>query len=160
MSRVKFNANTEYAYLQNFKVLQSTSPFLPSQFSANNIPHRLILLHNIICAQMHRNYICRITFQPSIQLPFIRNVDSEETRVAFVVAVVGRVATVVFGFAAADEVDGGRVEGRGLEALPEFGAPADYFGYGVAEGHVADWGVGGLGGCRREQAGEGEEGGE
>jgi hypothetical protein len=26
MSRVKFNANTEYAYLQNFKVLQSTSP--------------------------------------------------------------------------------------------------------------------------------------
>lgn len=26
MSRVKFNANTEYAYLQNFKVLQSASP--------------------------------------------------------------------------------------------------------------------------------------
>lgn len=25
MSRVKFNANTEYAYLQNFKILQSTS---------------------------------------------------------------------------------------------------------------------------------------
>lgn len=25
MSRVKFNVNTEYAYLQNFKVLQSTS---------------------------------------------------------------------------------------------------------------------------------------
>lgn len=25
MSRVKFNANTEYQYLQNFKVLQSTS---------------------------------------------------------------------------------------------------------------------------------------
>lgn len=23
MSRVKFNANTEYAYLQNFKILQS-----------------------------------------------------------------------------------------------------------------------------------------
>ena len=36
MSRVKFNANTEYAYLQNFKVLQSTSPFSPSRFSANN----------------------------------------------------------------------------------------------------------------------------
>lgn len=31
MSRVKFNANTEYAYLQNFKVLQSMppSPYLP-----------------------------------------------------------------------------------------------------------------------------------
>jgi hypothetical protein len=26
MSRVKFNANTEYAYLQNFKILQSTYP--------------------------------------------------------------------------------------------------------------------------------------
>lgn len=26
MSRVKFNANTEYAYLQNFKILQSASP--------------------------------------------------------------------------------------------------------------------------------------
>lgn len=24
MSRVKFNVNTEYAYLQNFKILQST----------------------------------------------------------------------------------------------------------------------------------------
>ena len=27
MARVKFNANTEYAYLQNFKVLQSMSPY-------------------------------------------------------------------------------------------------------------------------------------
>lgn len=25
MSRVKFNVNTEYAYLQNFKILQSAS---------------------------------------------------------------------------------------------------------------------------------------
>lgn len=25
MSRVKFNVNTEYAYLQNFKILQSMS---------------------------------------------------------------------------------------------------------------------------------------
>lgn len=30
MSRVKFNVNTEYAYLQNFKVLQSTSPTVGS----------------------------------------------------------------------------------------------------------------------------------
>jgi len=126
----------------------------------DNIRNRLILLHNIIRAQMHRNHIRRITFQPPIQLPFIRNIDSEETRVAFVVAVIGRVAAVVFGLAAADKVYGGGVEGRGLEKMVEFGAPADYFGYGVAEGHVADWGVGGLGGCRREQAGEGEEGGE
>lgn len=29
MSRVKFNVNTEYAYLQNFKVLQSMPPSVP-----------------------------------------------------------------------------------------------------------------------------------
>lgn len=29
MSRVKFNVNTEYAYLQNFKILQSTYFILP-----------------------------------------------------------------------------------------------------------------------------------
>ena len=28
MSRVKFNVNTEYAYLQNFKILQSANPSL------------------------------------------------------------------------------------------------------------------------------------
>src|ERR1051325_6406057 len=35
MSRVKFNANTEYAYLQNFKVLQSMS-LLSTQSAAAN----------------------------------------------------------------------------------------------------------------------------
>ena len=30
MSRVKFNVNTEYAYLQNFKILQSASLYLLS----------------------------------------------------------------------------------------------------------------------------------
>jgi len=109
---------------------------------------------------MHRNHIRRIAFQPPIQLALVCDINGEETRVAFVVAVVGRVRAVVFGFAAADEVDGGGVEGRGLEALPEFGAPTDYFCYGVAEGHVADCGVGGLGGCRREETSEGQEGGE
>lgn len=29
MSRVKFNVNTEYAYLQNFKILQSMTPHGP-----------------------------------------------------------------------------------------------------------------------------------
>ena len=109
---------------------------------------------------MHRNHIRRIAFQPPIQLALVCDINGEETRVAFVVAVVGRVRAVVFGFAAADEVDGGGVEGGGLEALPELGAPADYLGYGVAEGHVADWGVGGLGGCEREEGTEGEDGGE
>lgn len=28
MARVKFNVNTEYAYLQNFKILQSTIPLI------------------------------------------------------------------------------------------------------------------------------------
>lgn len=40
MSKVKFNVNTEYAYLQNFKVLQSTIytsllPALKSMDSTN-----------------------------------------------------------------------------------------------------------------------------
>lgn len=109
---------------------------------------------------MHRNHIRGIRLQPPIQLPFIRDIDSKETRVAFVVAIVGRVAAVIFGFAAADKVHGGGVERGGLETLPEFGAPADYLGYAVAEGHVADCGVGGLGGGRCEEGGEGEEGGE
>lgn len=30
MSRVKFNVNTEYAYLQNFKILQSRDPGSPA----------------------------------------------------------------------------------------------------------------------------------
>lgn len=34
MGRVKFNVNTEYAYLQNFKILQSTSYLCPSPPSA------------------------------------------------------------------------------------------------------------------------------
>lgn len=33
MSRVKFNVNTEYAYLQNFKILQSTSLHPPHHFT-------------------------------------------------------------------------------------------------------------------------------
>jgi hypothetical protein len=37
MARVKFNANTEYAYLQNFKILQSTSlaPMMGPRCSAH-----------------------------------------------------------------------------------------------------------------------------
>lgn len=47
MSRVKFNVNAEYAYLQNFKVLQSKSPLaatprLPLPTFAVPMP----LLHN------------------------------------------------------------------------------------------------------------------
>lgn len=35
MSRVKFNVNTEYAYLQNFKILQSNSLSLPTHLSTH-----------------------------------------------------------------------------------------------------------------------------
>lgn len=38
MSRVKFNVNTEYAYIQNFKVLQSQSPPTPLLPSSLDIP--------------------------------------------------------------------------------------------------------------------------
>lgn len=44
MSRVKFNVNTEYAYLQNFKILQSTiSTPRPSPSPANKILTNLSL---------------------------------------------------------------------------------------------------------------------
>ena len=36
MSRVKFNVNTEYAYLQNFKILQSIWVNLAEQLSVSN----------------------------------------------------------------------------------------------------------------------------
>lgn len=48
MSRVKFNANTEYAYIQNFKVLQSES--LPSSFEvtvSNYLPLDTFTRHHI-----------------------------------------------------------------------------------------------------------------
>jgi hypothetical protein len=35
MARVKFNANTEYAYLQNFKILQSTWPTRSTNITPN-----------------------------------------------------------------------------------------------------------------------------
>ena len=48
MSRVKFNVNTEYAYLQNFKILQSTkSTPRPMPSPANKI------LTNLCCRLLH-----------------------------------------------------------------------------------------------------------
>lgn len=46
MGRVKFNVNTEYAYLQNFKILQSMyqrrllMPISPSLYSSSKMPSR------------------------------------------------------------------------------------------------------------------------
>jgi hypothetical protein len=62
--------------------------------------------------------------------------------VALVVPVVLGVPAVVLGFAGADPVDGGPF--GALEFLPKFGAPADYLGDAVAEGHVANCSVGRL----------------
>lgn len=101
---------------------------------------------------MHGNQVCRVLFEPAVELVFVCDVDGEEARVAFVVAVVFGVfaAGLVFVFAAADEVYGGEV--GGLQFVPEFGAPADDFRDAVAKGHVADWC--GLGGGEGEDEGE------
>jgi len=45
MSRVKFNANTEYAYLQNFKVLQSASPLPPPPPAPRHSPPLTLARH-------------------------------------------------------------------------------------------------------------------
>jgi hypothetical protein len=45
MSRVKFNANTEYAYLQNFKILQSTSMHQPNPKPKPFVGHVVILIN-------------------------------------------------------------------------------------------------------------------
>lgn len=68
----------------------------------------------------------------------------------FIVAIVLGVFAIVLGFPAADEVCAGVL--GGLQLFPEFGAPADDFCDGIAEGHVPEGGIC-LGG------GEGEEGG-
>jgi len=49
MARVKFNVNTEYAYIQNFKILQSTSYccYLAAAVQAN-LPFRRRLLHKTL----------------------------------------------------------------------------------------------------------------
>lgn len=54
---------------------------------------------------------------------------------SLIVAVVLGVAAVVLGFPGADEIDCGPF--GGLQLVPEFRAPADDFGYGVTERHVA-----------------------
>lgn len=48
MQRVKFNVNTEYAYIQNFKVLQSQY-FLPSTDTTRRIPSSPYLHHESSC---------------------------------------------------------------------------------------------------------------
>jgi RP/EB family microtubule-associated protein len=48
MSRVKFNVNTEYAYIQNFKILQSSSPSsLNSHDAPNSQPLDIFVRHQI-----------------------------------------------------------------------------------------------------------------
>jgi hypothetical protein len=103
---------------------------------------------------MHSHHIRGVRLQPSLQLISVRDVDGQEAAVALVVTVVFGVAAVVFCFTGADEIDAGPF--GGLQLLPEFGAPANDFGDAVAKGHVADGGVGGLGGGCGQEGGEGE----
>lgn len=42
MSRVKFNVNTEYAYIQNFKILQSRTEWLRKQVAFGLTADRLL----------------------------------------------------------------------------------------------------------------------
>lgn len=56
MSRVKFNVNTEYAYIQNFKILQSewplSDPDTMPQLSFS--PFRPTSLHKLVLTNIHR----------------------------------------------------------------------------------------------------------
>lgn len=123
-------------------------PHSPHQLGKRsyNIRSRLALLHDIIRPKMHRHDIRRVPRQPAIQLILVRNIDGQEPRVALVVAVVLCVAAVVFRLARPHKVDGlAGPFGHRLQLVPEHGAPADDFGDGVAEGHVAQRGGGVLG---------------
>lgn len=100
---------------------------------------------------MHRNHIGGILSQPALQLVLVRDIDGLEARMAFAVAVVPVVAAVEVGTDGTDEVHVGEL--GGLEALPEFGAPALDLGYRVAKGHVAE-GLGGLGKRGAREKGE------
>ncbi|KAL8771993.1 MAG: hypothetical protein Q9209_002658 [Squamulea sp. 1 TL-2023] len=53
MSRVKFNVNTEYAYLQNFKILQTSSA--PSDCFAKHQIDRLVPVESLIKCKMQDN---------------------------------------------------------------------------------------------------------
>jgi hypothetical protein len=58
MSRVKFNVNSEYAYLQNFKVLQSTCVQRRSRCETKPLPHD----------NSHEPPILTMSFFPCIQM--------------------------------------------------------------------------------------------
>jgi hypothetical protein len=100
------------------------------------------LLHNIISPQMHGNNICGISLQPPIQLVLIRNIDSQEAVMPFIVAIVLCISAVILSLSAADPVHG--CSFGGLKLLPELSAPADDLCDAVAEKHEAEGCVGRL----------------
>ncbi len=71
MSRVKFNVNTEYAYLQNFKILQSRSQrsfFVlgqPSLHSSSKMPSRSTKSSAPFRSSPWSNARCKITLSSS-----------------------------------------------------------------------------------------------
>lgn len=71
MSRVKFNVNTEYAYLQNFKILQSTSqrrmlnPDLLSLHSSSKVHSRSTKLSAPFQSSPWSSARCKITLSSS-----------------------------------------------------------------------------------------------
>ena len=66
MSRVKFNVNTEYAYLQNFKILQSRyhrRALMPSQLSSHpsyKMPSRSTKSSGLFLSSPWSNAKCKI----------------------------------------------------------------------------------------------------
>lgn len=83
----------------------------------DDIGYRLVLLHDVVGSEMHGDYIGGVGLEPAIELVLVRDVDGQEARVAFVVAVILVVAAVVLGLAGADPVDARPL--GGLEPLPK-----------------------------------------
>ena len=53
MGRVKFNVNTEYAYVNNFKILQST-PLAPSAIASRSGTDNVLSIYRCLCAPSDR----------------------------------------------------------------------------------------------------------
>lgn len=125
--------------------------------SSDDIIGGLVLLDNVVGAQVHGDHIGRVFLEPADELFLVGDVDSQETGVALVVTVVLGVAAVVLCPSGTYEVDIGPL-GR-LQLVPELGAPAGDLGDGVTEGHEPEAGVVGLRRNAGGKAKEGEDGG-
>lgn len=114
-----------------------------------DVGYVLVLLNDVVGAEVHGDDIRGVGLQPAVQLVLVRNVDGKEARVAFVVTVVLGVFAVVLGLSRAHEVHRGPL--RTLQFFPEKRAPANDLGDGVTKGHVAERGILGRDGAQERQ---------